>query len=217
MVTFMKCFIAYFLFLCLAGSSVGYAQTNHGDVVDVSIRGAYDGIPVFVGGIDAMTAFFKKNLAYSPAVAGKEGTVKVRFVVGAEGDIFEPEIVQTLDVTLEEEALRVVRLMPRWIPARSSEKTYSAYYTLAIAFSPRKEKELPINTKAVKQTDKKMLNNQLLVINGQVLGTVKKNKARFEGLEPKSIESMTVLSAEQATEKFGKKGKEGAIIIALKK
>lgn len=75
--------------------------------------------PYFPGGKDSLNAFLKKNLHY-PQSAIKdniEGTVIVQFVVNPDGSISDAEVIHSIDPRLDEEALRVVQLMPKWEPA----------------------------------------------------------------------------------------------------
>lgn len=64
----------------------------------------------------------------------KEGTVMVKFLVTLLGDIRNPTIVGPIDPLLDEEALRVVKEMPRWNPARHKGLFANTYYTLPVEF-----------------------------------------------------------------------------------
>jgi protein TonB len=77
-----------------------------------------DKMPAFGNGYADMEAYIRKHIRY-PARAvkdGIEGTVFVEFVVDAEGYVKDARVVHGIRRDLDEEALRVVRSMPRWEP-----------------------------------------------------------------------------------------------------
>lgn len=63
-----------------------------------------------------------------------QGRVFVKFVVDTTGLITETEITKSAHPILDEEALRVVKAMPPWIPGRQNDKPVRVYYTLPITF-----------------------------------------------------------------------------------
>lgn len=94
-------------------------------------------MPSFPGGEDALAKFLQKNIRY-PHLAQEsdiEGKVFVQFVVNYEGKISE---VQTVGAQkgggLEEEAMRVVKLMPNWKPGRQNGQSVSVRYILPVGF-----------------------------------------------------------------------------------
>lgn len=92
--------------------------------------------PQFKGGEGAMLRFIGANLKY-PTVAvdnNLQGTVTVRFVVSNTGDIKNVEVVKGFHILCEKEAVRVVKMMPKWIPAKYKGQNVSVYYSLPIKF-----------------------------------------------------------------------------------
>lgn len=94
-------------------------------------------MPSFPGGEEALSRFLQKNIRY-PHMAQEndiEGKVFVQFVVNFEGKISD---VQTVGARrgggLEEEAMRVVKLMPNWKPGRQNGQSVSVRYNLPIGF-----------------------------------------------------------------------------------
>jgi protein TonB len=80
--------------------------------------------------------YLKKNLNY-PDSARKndiQGRISVRFKVDEKGIISECEIINGIDEGCNNEALRVVRNMPRWIPGRQRGKPVAVFFTLPISF-----------------------------------------------------------------------------------
>lgn len=99
-------------------------------------------MPAFPGGINALMKFLSDNIKYPEQAIkeGKNGTVVVRFVVDQNGNIQNPEILRQVCKELDEEAIRVVSLMPRWEPGKEHGKTVSVYFVLPIKFALNKEK-----------------------------------------------------------------------------
>ncbi len=81
-------------------------------------------MPEFPGGQEAMMAFLRKNIQYPPMARenGIEGRVVLQFVVNKDGNISDIEIVKKLGWGLEEEAIRIVKIMPGWKPAKQNGK-----------------------------------------------------------------------------------------------
>lgn len=80
---------------------------------------------VFPGGFDAMSAFIQKNLTYPEQARLKniEGTVSVQLKFNTKGKIIDRYVLKGPDPELDKEAIRVVDLMPDWIPvAHFSDK-----------------------------------------------------------------------------------------------
>ncbi|GEO03485.1 hypothetical protein AAE02nite_11490 [Adhaeribacter aerolatus] len=102
--------------------------------------------PQFPGGTTALNEFIKKNLQYpAEAVTRKvEGLVVVQFVVDTTGKIMEPKVVKSLDPKLDEEALRVVKTMPEFQPARQNNRKVAFRYTMPFRFALPAE---PMNNK----------------------------------------------------------------------
>lgn len=92
--------------------------------------------PQFPGGPDALMAFIKGNIVYPKLCrdAGIQGRVLVQFIVDTDGSIVEPQIVKKVDPYLDREALNVISIMPKWVPAEKNGQKVRARYTLPIIF-----------------------------------------------------------------------------------
>jgi len=79
-----------------------------------------DEMPAFPGGAAALVKFLATKLEYPAAALERQlsGKVYVHFTVDPEGRPHNPEVVKGLGSGLDEEALRLVRLMPWWTPGR---------------------------------------------------------------------------------------------------
>jgi periplasmic protein TonB len=92
--------------------------------------------PEFVNGLNAMYKFLKENMKY-PAVArenGIEGSVYVGFVVGKDGTIRDVKVKRGIGGGCNEEAIRVVELMPKWNPGKQNGKAVNVSFTIPIKF-----------------------------------------------------------------------------------
>jgi periplasmic protein TonB len=92
--------------------------------------------PEFAGGMNALLKFLQKNLRYpTPAVnANVMGKVYMQFVVGQDGNISKVDVIKGIGFGCDEEAQRVVKLMPKWSPGRQSGRAVSVKFTLPISF-----------------------------------------------------------------------------------
>ena len=77
--------------------------------------------PQFPGGSDSMYSFIARNYRLPHKNDGVKGTIWVRFVVERDGTVSNVKVLRGLNKEYDEEALRVVRMMPRWTPGRFAE------------------------------------------------------------------------------------------------
>ncbi len=83
-----------------------------------------------------MLGFIYGNVKYPPqARAAKiEGTVYIRFIVDKDGTILSPELVRSIGGGCDEEALRVVSMMPKWEPGKQKGHPVKVQYNLPVKF-----------------------------------------------------------------------------------
>ncbi len=104
------------------------------DEEEIFIRVEVD--PQFPGGSSAMFRYLSRNIKY-PMMAietGIQGVVYVMFVVEKDGSITDISILRGLAGGCDEEAMRVVKMMPRWKPGKQFNKTVRVQYTLPVRF-----------------------------------------------------------------------------------
>ena len=90
----------------------------------------------FPGGDEACLKWLSEHIKY-PAICqeqGVQGRVFLKFVVNRDGSIVDVEVVRSPDPNLSKEAERVVKLMPKWKPARQGNKTVRARFNLPVNF-----------------------------------------------------------------------------------
>ncbi len=96
-----------------------------------------DEMPKFPGGDAALFEFLYKTIQY-PAQAkdnGIQGKVILRFIVTSEGNVENVTVVRGVDPLLDNEAVRVMRLCPKWEPGKMKGKPVNIYYSVPISFA----------------------------------------------------------------------------------
>ena len=97
-----------------------------------------DGVamPQFYGGDKELLKWLLNNIRYpDEAVKNKiEGRVILRFVIKSDGSIDDITVVKSLDPACDQEAIRVVKMMPNWIPGKQDGNPVDTYYTLPVLF-----------------------------------------------------------------------------------
>lgn len=93
-------------------------------------------MPMFPGGPTALLQYLSSNVKY-PVVAqenGVQGRVVVSFVVERDGSITDVRVVRSVDPSLDKEAQRVVRSMPRWTPGKQNGSAVRVKYNVPVSF-----------------------------------------------------------------------------------
>ena len=93
-------------------------------------------MPSFPGGMGALNKYLHDNVHY-PVVAqenGVQGRVTISFVVEKDGSVTDVKVAKSVDPSLDKEALRVVRGMPRWTPGKQNGATVRVKYNVPVVF-----------------------------------------------------------------------------------
>lgn len=90
--------------------------------------------PEFPGGEEARLSFIEENFHFPSAELCVSGRIIVHFVVERDGRLINVEILRGLHEELDQEALRVVRLMPRWTPGKISGQAVRTEFIIPIEF-----------------------------------------------------------------------------------
>lgn len=94
-------------------------------------------MPQFPGGMEALRRYISTNVRY-PADAlkrGISGTVKIYFYIRKDGYVDNVKVIKSVDPMLDAEAVRVVRLMPRWTPGYHHGRPVIVMFKIPISFS----------------------------------------------------------------------------------
>ncbi|MBV9986279.1 MAG: TonB family protein [Chitinophagaceae bacterium] len=101
------------------------------------VYGRAEIMPAFPGGDNALRNYIERNIEYPDQALDKgvEGTVKVNFAVDEKGRIYNPTIASArLGSGLEDEALRVIKQMPKWTPGQVKGNTVKTRVSLPITY-----------------------------------------------------------------------------------
>ena len=96
-------------------------------------------MPQYSGGDSAMIAFIHKNMTPQPIAQcynGIGGKVICRFIVDTDGSLSNFTILRPLDPTCDKEAIRVLKLLPKFIPGKLNGRVVRVYYTVPVIFKP---------------------------------------------------------------------------------
>ncbi len=93
--------------------------------------------PDYPGGAEALNNYLKKHIKYplNAKKKGIQGTVLVKFIVNKDGSVSDVKVVQGIGGGCDQEAVRVVKLMPKWKPGTQNKIPVSCYFTLPIKFT----------------------------------------------------------------------------------
>lgn len=109
---------------------------QHTSPKDIKVYSVVEMMPQFPGGQQALMSYITRNLRYPRSAQENrmQGVVIVRFVVNEEGVVDTIEVLRSISFDLDNEAVRVVGSLPKWIPGKQNGAKVSVYYTLPIRF-----------------------------------------------------------------------------------
>ena len=93
-------------------------------------------LPEFPGGMSEFVKWLTKNLKYPAQAqrAKKQGTVLVAFIINKDGSTTGHKVVKSAAPELDREALRVIRMMPKWKPGEDRGKPCRTYFCIPVVF-----------------------------------------------------------------------------------
>jgi TonB family protein len=94
-------------------------------------------MPSYPGGDEARIAFLVQNIKYPEEAKKKgiQGKVFVSFIIEADGSITNVKVLRGFDKSCDQEAVRVIKLMPKWNPGIQEGKTVRVQFNLPIKFA----------------------------------------------------------------------------------
>ena len=187
--------------------------------------------PEYPGGMSALTDFLGQNLRYPAKAAARKttGRVFVQFIVSKTGEVIKPRILKGIGNGCDEEALRVMRAMPRWLPGKQNGKTVAVMFNLPINFAVDLPKSkaatglMPAVSSPPLPSDNNLSRVRIGGVN--VLEAGREPLYFLDGVElkdglktidPNTIESINVLKGASATV-YGPKAINGVVLITTKK
>ena len=132
-----KLILPYLLLCCIGLSS--FAQTESSPEIYTIVEKKAE----FLGGEEAMFKYIGENLSYPESARdeGIQGLVYVTFVIIETGKVTDVKVLRGIGGGCDEEAVRVVRSMPDWIPGTQRGKEVRIQYNLPIRFTLTKKKK----------------------------------------------------------------------------
>lgn len=102
----------------------------------INVYDCVEQMPSFPGGSQKLKEFIEENLRYPKELEETcvQGRVIVRFIVERNGKLSNVKVVKSVHPALDKEALRIVKLMPRWIPGRQNGITVRVKCYIPIIF-----------------------------------------------------------------------------------
>lgn len=93
-------------------------------------------MPVFPGGDSALIKFISNNIKYPQNAKEKniQGRVIIRFCVTYEGKIAKVGVLKGVDPELDQEAIRVIKMLPEWKPGKQGGKPVNVWYSVPVTF-----------------------------------------------------------------------------------
>ncbi len=183
--------------------------------------------PQFPGGHIALVEYLSKNIKF-PKEKEKENVrarVVASFTVEKDGSITDAKIVRSQGEAFDNEALRVINGMPKWIPGTQNGKAVSVKYTLPITFSTtdsdkkiKSVRTIDMYDNGGKQPEGKVVSRKaemfssedfVLVVNGKVVEAL-------SGIKPSDIEKVDVKKDAETMKKYNAEGKQGVMLITTK-
>ena len=131
-------FVAVFLFAGMVFTPINAQNTaTQGKDTAILQMVEVEQLPEFPGGDNALRKFLVDNLRYPELAKAKnmQGSVTVGFIVAKDGSITEVEVRKSSGhLILDEEAVRVIKLMPKWKPGMAKGEAVNVQFLLPIDF-----------------------------------------------------------------------------------
>lgn len=130
-----------FIAFLVSNAKAQSKSSNDGNEIYTAVEHSAE----FPGGTKAFSTFLVKNLHY-PAEARKnnvQGKVYLNFVVEKDGSLSDIKVVRGLGSGCDEEAVRAVKLSPKWTPGTQDGRVVRQHYTMPISFTLAKTVQKP--------------------------------------------------------------------------
>lgn len=183
--------------------------------------------PQFPGGHIALVEYLSKNIKF-PKEKEKENVrarVVASFTVDKDGSITDAKIVRSQGEAFDNEALRVINGMPKWIPGTQNGKAVRVKYILPVTFSTtdgdkkiKSVRTIDMNDNGGKQPEGKVVSEKAEMFSGKDFVLVVNGKAvkALSGIKPSDIEKVDVKKDAETMKKYNAEGKQGVMLISTK-
>jgi len=111
----------------------GSAINSESSILEI---GELERMPTPIGGPDAIDVFIRNHISYPQDAIEREktGRVLIQFVIETDGSVSNVTVLKGIFPSLDKEAARVVRLLPKWNPGISGGKPVRVYFRKPISF-----------------------------------------------------------------------------------
>ncbi len=163
-------------------------------------------MPEYPGGDMELRKFIAQNVKYPTEAQelGIQGRVYVSFVVGMDGVVKDIKVVRGVHETIDNEAVRVIGLMPKWEPGMQRGEYVNVNFTVPINFVLEGEE----GSSLLKSDSSK---NPLVIMDGNEI-----SYEELQKMDPKMISQIDILKDSAAVAIFGEKGTNGVIKVKTK-
>lgn len=193
-------------------------------------------MPEFPGGAPELYQYLARNIKYPKSAMERkvQGRVISQFLVRKDGSITDVKIVKGVDAELDAEAVRVISGMPKWKPGMQKGEAVDVKYTVPVTFRLNTSKNTAsdggvtvVSYPKDKNEDGKVQirnYNDKLVVEGPattgkiafVINGKKSTEEEFKALDPKAIESITVIKKKESLAEMGYGDYDGALVLETK-
>ena len=133
--------VLIFLFACETKQSnpkiINQSETTKVEQSDEKVFTVVEQMPQYPGGEQALMEFIGKSVIYPDTAlkAGIQGKVLISFVINKDGKVVNPKVEKGVNPSLDQEALRVMGMMPEWTPGKQNGENVAVQYTIPINFA----------------------------------------------------------------------------------
>jgi len=127
---------------CSSDSALTFIYKNEGNYLENSeadnspVFTIVEEMPSFPGGENERNRFLAMNIIYPQAafLTGIQGTVYVQFIIDRNGSVTDVKVLKGIGGGCDEEAMRVVKMMPKWKPGKQNGKPIRVIFNMPVIF-----------------------------------------------------------------------------------
>lgn len=115
---------------------ISFTENGSIDTTDHNIYTIVEEMPSFPGGEKARDRFLAEKINYPERArnAGIQGTIYLQFIIDRSGSVKDVKVLRGIGGGCDEEAVRVITMMPKWIPGKQNGKTVNVKFDMPIYF-----------------------------------------------------------------------------------
>ena len=183
--------------------------------------------PEFPGGQSALFKYLAENVKFPKSEQAKDVDARVitTFTVEKDGSITGAKIAKSQGEAFDQEALRVINAMPKWVPGTRNGKAVSVKYTMPIRFRTdgdgkkiKSVRTIDLSGNADKMPKGKIVSQKMEMFSNKDFVVVLNGKVteNLNGIKPDDIEKIDVKKDAETIKKYNAEGKQGVMLITTK-